>query len=160
MKKVCQITCIWKDTLGLKYEPLTCLKFFWLSLQKLWFLKHSCLHINRNFILCPPLLPIVAAWRPPDKTGFFTCLSCVGAGVRSLFFWGGAKRRGDNLAGLLSPWQAAHPIFFRSGQLSCPRGPTQNQFFSGPRRWSLWIYFEGGEGWARHSFERDDQKIF
>jgi hypothetical protein len=46
------------------------------------------------------------------------------------------------LADLLSPWPAAYPIFLRSGQLSWPCGPPQNQFFSGPGwRW-LWFYFD------------------
>jgi hypothetical protein len=34
-KIVCQRS-IWGDALGLKFEPLTCLKVFWLSLKKLY----------------------------------------------------------------------------------------------------------------------------
>jgi hypothetical protein len=51
--------------------------------------------MNRNFTLCLPLFPIVATRSPPHKTGFcvFTCLSCVGADQKFLFYEGARRTR-------------------------------------------------------------------
>jgi hypothetical protein len=54
------------------------------------------------------------------------------------------------IGGLTGPLQAEEPIFLRSGQLSCPRGKPQTQFFSGQGRprggGRVWVYFDEAMG--------------
>jgi hypothetical protein len=49
--------------------------------------------------------------------------------VSCLLGWQGGE---EKMAALLSQWPAVNQVFLRSGQLFCPCGPPQNQFFSSP----------------------------
>jgi hypothetical protein len=68
-KKVCQKSIL-GDALGLKYEPLTCSKFFRSSLKKLWILKKFFEKIlKKKFCSLPPTVNYI--WPEPESLKFW-----------------------------------------------------------------------------------------
>jgi hypothetical protein len=93
-KEMCQIS-IWGDSLGLKYELLTCLNLLDYHFNSYDFWNINVYYIIRRFILCPPLFSMKPGRRSRVKTGFcgFTCLSCDGACRRRVCCPCGTRRK-------------------------------------------------------------------
>jgi hypothetical protein len=101
---------MWEDALGLKYGPLTCLKFFGLLLKKLEFLHTA-----------PTVEYVRPAGGEPDKkfSRLFSCTSIFSEGpaVKGFFsMWGPGGRTNARKIPVLLPRPSTETILLRPRQ--------------------------------------------